>query len=124
MSAGAKPGEAMSEYGSVYSPDGDVVDSLVAISGGGWQYQTADDTIETYNSLGQLASATKRGGATVTVNYASGSVLTDPPLSVKDSFGHSLQFAYALDATGVNRLASITDPAGHTISYTHDKYGI
>jgi RHS repeat-associated protein len=111
------------EYAGVYSPDGDVADRLVPVSGGGWQYQTADDKIETYNAAGQLLSIAARGQAPVTINYNAGSGIGDPPASVSDAFGHSLQFAYLFDASGVQRLASITDPNGKLISYTYDKYG-
>jgi YD repeat-containing protein len=110
------------EYSGTYSPDGDVADSLMQTSSG-WQYQTANDTIETYNSLGQLTSIALRGGTTVTVNYAATAVLGDPPTSVSDAFGHTLQFSYLTDATKATRLASITDPAGRTISYAYDSYG-
>ena len=113
---------AFNQYGGVYSPDGDVADSLAQTTGG-WQYQTADDTIETYNTLGQLTSVARRGGARVTVNYSAGSVLGDPPVSVSDAFGHTLQFSYLLDSTNTTRLASVTDPVGHSISYGYDSYG-
>jgi RHS repeat-associated protein len=108
-----------SQYGGVYSPDGDVADSLVPY-GTGWQYQTADDTIETYNAAGQLVSVAARGQAPITVNYSSAG---DPPASVSDDFGHSLQFTYGLDATGAQRLTAITDPAGVNIQYAYDSYG-
>jgi RHS repeat-associated protein len=108
------------QYAGVYSPDGDVADRLVPVSGGGWQYQTADDTIETYNAAGQLLAIATRGQAPVTINYNPNSGLGDPPVSVSDAFGHSLQFAYLIDATGVQRLASITDPDGKVISYSYD----
>jgi hypothetical protein len=51
---------AFNEYDGVYSPDGDVGESLIQTSSG-WQYQTADDTIETYNASGQLLSIARRG---------------------------------------------------------------
>jgi RHS repeat-associated protein len=111
------------EYQGVYSPDGDVADRLISVSGGGWQYQTADDTIETYNAAGQLLSVAARGQAPITVSYSTGSGLGDPPVSVSDAFGHSLQFSYEVDVTNAVRLSSITDPAGHTISYSYDRYG-
>ncbi len=111
------------EYNGVYSPDGDVADSLVQTSSG-WQYQTADDSIETYNSGGQLLSVTKRGQTPISVNYASGSGPGDPPISVSDAFGHSLQFSYAVPSgLDYQQLSSITDPAGHTISFTHNTAG-
>ena len=56
------------EYSGVYSPDGDVVDRLVPVTGGGWQYQTADDTIETYDTNGQLLSIATRGEAPLGVS--------------------------------------------------------
>ncbi len=109
-----------SEYDGVYSPDGDVGESLIQTSSG-WEYQTADDTIEIYNSSGQLLTVAKRGQAPVTVNYATGAAAGDPPASVSDAFGHSLQFSYTINTNNnVLQLSSITDPAGHTISYTHD----
>jgi YD repeat-containing protein len=110
------------EYNGVYSPDGDVSDSLTQTSSG-WQYQTAGDTVETYNSSGQLLSIAKRGQAPLTINYATGAGPGDGPTSVSDAFGHALQFAYLVDATGVTRLSSITDPAGKTISYSYDQNG-
>lgn len=41
------------QYNTVYTPDADVADRLVQTSNG-WEYQTADDTIETYDSSGDL----------------------------------------------------------------------
>jgi RHS repeat-associated protein len=112
---------AFSEYNGVYSPDGDVADSLLQTSTG-WQYQTADDTIETYDTNGRLLSITLRGGVAITVNYAAGSSFPDPPVSVSDAFGHTLQFSYAL-YSGALRLVSITDPANNTIQYAYDSNG-
>jgi RHS repeat-associated protein len=109
-------------YAGVYSPDGDVADSLAHTSNG-WQYQTADDTIEAYSASGQLLSIAARGQAPVTVNYNAGSSLGDAPVSVSDAFGHSLTFTYLVDYGQVLRLASVTDPAGKSISYTYDNYG-
>jgi RHS repeat-associated protein len=106
------------EYSGVYSPDGDVSDSLIQTSGG-WSYQTADDTIETYNSAGQLLTVAPRGQNPMTVSYNSGSGLGDPPASVSDVFGHTLTFNYTKDNSAL-QLSSITDPAGNTISYTHE----
>ena len=109
-------------YNGVYSPDGDVNDSLIQTASG-WEYQTANDTIETYNSSGQLLTIARRGQAPVTVNYVSGAQPGDPPVSVSDAFGHTLQFSYLVDRLRVQRLASITDPLGKTIQYTYDGSG-
>jgi YD repeat-containing protein len=113
---------AFNLYGGVYSPDGDVSDSLLQTSSG-WQYQTADDTLETYNASGQLLSISRRGQAHVTVNYGATSGPGDPPTSVIDAFGHTLQFGYLIDSNSVQRLASITDPAGKSVTFTYDSYG-
>jgi RHS repeat-associated protein len=112
---------AFNEYNGVYSPDGDVSDSLIQTSGG-WSYQTADDTIETYSSSGQLLAVTPRGQYPITVHYAAGATVGDAPISVSDAFGHTLTFSYTVNGNDYNQLSSITDPAGHTISYTHDSY--
>jgi RHS repeat-associated protein len=107
-------------YSGVYSPDGDVDESLVPLSGGGWQLQTADDTIETYDSNGQLVSIAARGQAPLTISR---SFAFEPPSSVTDSFGHTFLFSYLTDSLGKERLHSVTDPAGHVIQYTYDGNG-
>jgi RHS repeat-associated protein len=114
---------AFNLYNGVYSPDGDVGDSLVQETNGNWEYQTADDTIETYNSGGQLVSIARRGRAPVTVNYSAGAQPGNPPTSVSDAFGHTLQFSYLIDATDTQRLASVTDPSGSTIQYAYSSSG-
>jgi RHS repeat-associated protein len=108
-------------YNGVYSPDGDVADSLIQTVSG-WQYQTADDTIETYNASGYLLSVAARGRAPVTVSYSS-SLPDNVPASVSDPFGHTLQFSYLVDATNTQRLGSITDPNGATVVYGYDSNG-
>ena len=90
-------------YNGVYSSDGDVSDSLVQTASG-WQYQTADDTLETYNTAGQLIAIAARGQSPVTVAYASAG---GPPSSVTDAFGHALLFSYTVDATSTQRLAAV-----------------
>lgn len=112
---------AFTEYNGVYSPDGDVADSLERTQNG-WEFQTADDTIETYDASGRLVSIARRGQAPVTVNYASGSSFPDPPTSVSDAFGHVLKFSYVINSTGQKNLASITDPNGKPVSYSYDSY--
>jgi YD repeat-containing protein len=106
-------------YNGVYSPDGDTADSLMQTSTG-WEYQTANDTIETYNTSGQLVTVAVRGQAPVTVSYAS---VGDPPSSVSDAFGHTLTLHYIVDGSSTERLGSITDPNGSTISYAYDSTG-
>jgi RHS repeat-associated protein len=111
---------AFSQYTSgsnVYSPDGDVADRLIQTTSG-WTYQTADDTIETYDATGDLLSVARRGRAPITVSRANPG---DPPSSVSDAYGHTLTFAYTNNSSGT-WLASITDPAGKAITYGYDSY--
>jgi RHS repeat-associated protein len=110
-------------YNGAYSPDGDVKDSLILLSNGNWEYQTADDTIETYNSSGMLLSLARRGQSPVTISYEANAMPGNPPSSVSDAFGHSLLFGYLIDASNMQRLASITDPAGGSIQYAYDSAG-
>jgi len=106
-------------YLGAYVPDADVADTLVATANG-YQYQTADDTIEVYDSTGKLLTVTPRGGAPVTVNYGGS---TAYPSSVTDAFGHLLSFSYAVEPDGVLHLSAITDPAGVAVSYTYNATG-
>jgi RHS repeat-associated protein len=107
-------------YNGVYSPDGDVEDSLIQTPDGGFQYQTGDDTIESYDATGRLLSLTPRGKSAVTIGYGTHGGL---PVTVSDAFGHALQFDYITDSGGVQRLGSLTDPSGGTIKYAYDWNG-
>ena len=60
--------------GTQWVPDADVNDQLVQLTdtGGnptGWQYTTADDTIETCDVTGKLLTVTNRASLTWTLNY-------------------------------------------------------
>jgi RHS repeat-associated protein len=105
-----------------YAPDADTNDTLMQTASG-WEYQTPDDTIETYNSAGLLVSVARRGQYPVTVNYEASAGAGEPPLSVSDAFGHTLTFKYGLDSIGVQRLVSVTDPSGALIQYAYDGSG-
>ena len=106
-------------YNGVYNPDADVVDR-VSITGSGYEYRTANDTVEQYDADGRLTSITPRGGATQQISYNG----DDPrPSSVSDPFGHTLTFTYAADATGTPRLQTLVDPAGNTTSYAYHSNG-
>lgn len=106
-------------YLGAYVPDADVADTLVATAGG-FQYQTADDTIEVYNAAGALQSVTPRGSSTQTVNYAGGASY---PSSVTDAFGHTLSFLYAVVGDGQLHLTTLTDPSGATVTYAYGANG-
>ena len=109
-------------YSGVYVPSADVADILTQTVGG-WQYQTANNTVETYDASGKLLTVAREGQPSVTVQYGSRGIGASLPASVSDPFGHTLQFAYAPDSTQQLRLASITDPAGNVINYAYNTYG-
>jgi RHS repeat-associated protein len=104
-------------YAGLYTPDADVTETLVAISGG-YELRESDDTVETYDNDGKLLSIASRGGGKLTLSYAPD---TSFPASVSDDHGHSLTFTYAVGlGTKSYKLASITDPAGGTISFAYN----
>jgi hypothetical protein len=85
-------------YNGVYVPDGDVVDTLTVTSSG-YQYQTGDDTVESYDSTGRLLSVASRGQPPITVSYPpNGSSTAAFPSMVSDAYGHSISFAYQNDS--------------------------
>jgi RHS repeat-associated protein len=99
--------------------NGESTDRMVrTYSGGsqtGYQYIDGSDTVEQYNLNGQLLSITDRTGIVETLQYdaATGIYLA----SVTNSFGGALLFNW----DSVNqRVSSITDPAGNSISYGYD----
>jgi RHS repeat-associated protein len=106
-------------YGGLYTPDADVADTLTT-SGSGYQYHTADDTVETYSSTGQLLTIAPRGRAPLTITYGIDGVL---PATVSDAFGHSLQLTYVTASGGIRQLHSISDPAGIDVTYAYDGWG-
>ena len=115
---------------SVWTPDLDVPDQLVA-AGSGWQLTTANDEIETYDSAGRLASVKSRSGKVTTLTYSDGTgtgangqlneagtrpLPPDLLIRVTDFRGRSLSLGY--DANG--NLVRVTDAAGQVYRYTYD----
>jgi RHS repeat-associated protein len=103
----------------VWTPDADVSDTLVQLSSGGtvmgWQYTNAyDDSLETYDSFGNLSTVTYRNGKYVTLAYVTGGsapTFPAPLLSVTDSFGNKLSF------TSTSSALTMTDPKGEAYTY-------
>ncbi len=95
-----------------YVPDSDIRDILTQTSSG-WTYSRPDGTVETYDTSGRLLSITNAAGLTRTLTY-------DPTTgfltSVTDPFGHSLTFTH--DAEG--RVITMTDPNGDVYKYAYD----
>lgn len=81
----------------------------------GWQFITADDTVENYNINGRLLNTSSRDGRIQTLSYdANGNLI-----SVNDDTGRDLTFTY----DGSNRIATIIDPAGGLYQYDYDSVG-
>ena len=115
--------------GSIFVPDGlggwiskaDMDDQLSAttdIDGNvtGWNYvdSSTEDT-EQYDTSGRLISITSRAGVTLQMTYSSASAPISELVKVSDPFGHSISFTY----NGAGYIASATDPAGKVISYSY-----
>ncbi|HEY4370041.1 MAG TPA: RHS repeat-associated core domain-containing protein [Steroidobacteraceae bacterium] len=103
-------------YNGVWNPDPDIADILTTTPTG-FTYRTQEDTVETYDQNGQLTSVAARGHPPVRVAYTG--YPTTLPSTVTDAYGRTLTFQYTRDANGHFVLASITDPAGQSITYTH-----
>jgi RHS repeat-associated protein len=106
------------ESNSVFTVWGDFPDTLawVYTSGNksGLVYTTASGDQESYNLNGQLTSITLRGGEIITLTYNATNYLS----TVSDPFGHTLTFTW--NTSYEPQVSSITDPRGGTISYTYD----
>jgi len=100
--------------GSVWTPDADIPDTLIATATG-YHLTTAAGDLEDYNATGKLLSITDRAGRTQTLHYDTAGRLS----SVSDANGRSLTFTH----DPANRIATVTDPAGGVISYTYDAAG-
>lgn len=90
----------------------------------GWQYQDSNDTIEVFNTTGQLLSATNRAGQSKTFSYDvtaidGGDDNSDTLDKVVGFGGEEMSFSY--DSS--NRIVSMTDPEGNTYSYSYDAAG-
>jgi len=97
--------------------DADVGDTLSASyaadgSISGWTYTTGNGDQELYNSAGQLAALTTKGGLTQTLTYNANGTLA----SVTDPQGRSLIFSY--ETSG--RISSLQTPDGLTYGFAYD----
>jgi RHS repeat-associated protein len=81
----------------------------------GWRYETAQDSVESYDALGRLQTIRLRSGRTLTLNYDA----RDQLLAVTSDAGRTLNFTYDT----AYRLATLTDPAGGVYRYTYDTRG-
>ena len=93
--------------GGNWVTDPHIVERLTQVTGG-WQIVTSEDETETYDSTGKLTSIRNRAGLLQILAYDASNRLT----SVTDPFGRSLTFTYS-----GNNIATVTDPVGGV--YTH-----
>ncbi|WP_353327901.1 DUF6531 domain-containing protein, partial [Chitiniphilus shinanonensis] len=98
-----KPGVADQWQG-----EADIVDTVKKLADG-WEYTTADQTVERYNTDGRLLRRTFRNGQFLDYTNDATGRLT----KVTDYVGRTLTLAY--NAAG--QLASVTTPSNHVISY-------
>lgn len=88
--------------GSLWRAPAGVTERLEEVAGTGWKYTTNDDTVELYDTAGQLLSVTNRGGQAVTLSYVNGRIG-----AVSDDFGRTMTFEY----DGEGKLWKVYDPA-------------
>ena len=81
----------------------------------GWQLISTDDTVENYDTAGNLSSITNRDGRTQTLTYDANNRL----ITVTDDTGRELDFTY----DGSGRIETLTDPAGGVYTYGYDSSG-
>ena len=116
-----------SQSAGLWVTDADVPDRLEELkdSAGvrtGWQYTTANNSVESYTATGKLTAIADSTGLTQTLTYSDASTpvaiapTADLLLRVTDSFGQQLNFSY--DAN--SRINTLTDPAGGVYHYSYD----
>ena len=82
---------------------------IVSDGSGGYIYYAADNSVERYDSLGQVTSQKNSRGIGLTFNYASGRLA-----NVTHTSGRQVTFYWTGD-----KLTSVTDPAGNAYTYTY-----
>ncbi|UCC56353.1 MAG: RHS repeat protein, partial [Gammaproteobacteria bacterium] len=94
-----------------WETDGDTPGSVIETVGG-WQYTTADDSVEEYDGTGKLTRITTVSGVTTDYTYYP----SDYIKTVTTSLGEWLTYTY--DAEG--RIDAITDHTGRVWRYNYD----
>jgi YD repeat-containing protein len=120
-----------------WQPDTDVDYRLQEILSGttrtGWKVTTPDDTIETYNRIGDLLAITNPSGVSQTLTYSCTTVSATCPVAtpstiapyagllikITDNFGKTLNFTY----NNLGQMSTMTDPAGNITRYGYDANG-
>jgi YD repeat-containing protein len=111
--------------GNNYVSEADVPDTLTRVMSGGtqtgWQYKTADSTIEAYNAQGKLTSITKRDGTVTTLVYSTGAG-TDIPydgllIEVRDHYGRISYVRYYASA----KVKRVVDFNSNSFYFNYDE---
>jgi RHS repeat-associated protein len=90
------------------------VESTVTEEGGNYRFTLPDQTLQTFNSAGQLISETDRNGNTIKLTYwPENESLIE---SVSDSDGHKLTYTYNEEGC----VGSVKDSDGNTVKYTYE----
>ncbi len=113
---------------SLYTADADVNDTLTVISGGYRAAIAASQSLETYNSTGQLTTVADAAGNTLSYTYSTAAGATAPDdgylLQVSDNTGRAIGFEYTLPAGGVaatdGLVSRIVHSSGQTIVVAYD----
>ncbi|PPD43345.1 MAG: hypothetical protein CTY14_08820, partial [Methylotenera sp.] len=121
---------------NLWLPDADITDKLTELKNvegvrTGWTYKAGGkDEVETYDANGKLLSIKDRAGSAQTMEYTCGSngcitVPGNPPpvenllIKVTDQLGRSLNYSY----DNLNRIKTMTNPAGGSYTYTYSTDG-
>jgi YD repeat-containing protein len=113
-----------------YFTDADNADRLLSISGGYRYTDATNNSIETYNDIGQLTSL-EIAGRKLSFTYSSGVTATVPSsgylMRVTDDNGRSIGFEYTLPSGGIaaadGRVSRIITPTGLAIVTAYDSHG-
>jgi len=124
---------AFNYNGTNWQGDVDVPDTLVETTDEnnhrtGWLYSTSKDTIEQYNTAGQLTLITNHLGKTQSFVYnittEDGGDNNDATLDKVTGFsGDTITFGYDTNAPHPERIIHMTDPKGHTHQYKYSTTG-
>ncbi|MCU7937922.1 MAG: hypothetical protein KZQ64_04335 [gamma proteobacterium symbiont of Bathyaustriella thionipta] len=90
--------------------DADIKETLTPV-GLNWEYKTNNDTIETYNDVGQLQTITTRDGKTTHFTFNAIGLLEQ----ISGPYGRTLGFIYDTS----NRLITLTTPENTQIHYAY-----
>jgi len=117
--------------GNAYVTDADSADQLVAVSGGYRYTDAARNSMETYNSKGQLTSLTDAVGNTLSFAYSAGVSSAAPAagylVQVMDNAGRTLRFEYSLPSGGAaatdGRVSKVVNTVGRAVLVSYDTNG-